>query len=223
MKENGHVATQTFHKAKRTPSRNKPRANMPKEYWGIDIAKFLIPRIGWTYLMIVLDWYTKKIVGWNVSLRSRACEWLDALEMGINSEFPDGVRGKGLRLTSDNGTQPTAISFMSEIPKKAGKELATLEIEQIFTSYDNPKGNADTERMMKTIKEEVVWLNEFESIEEAKEKIGNWIAEGYNKFYVHSALGYLSPEEFEESYYHGTIKEKDRQSLPLRERIFVLT
>jgi putative transposase len=189
MKEHGLTATQTIHKAKRTPERSKPKAERPRQYWGIDMTKFLISSIGWIYLVIVLDWYTKKIVGWNISLRSRAAEWKEALDMAIQREFPGGVRGSGLKLISDNGSQPTATSFM--------RDMATLGIEQIFTSYDNPKGNAETERVMRTIKEEIIWLNEFASFEEAKEKIGRWIQEDYNKLYMHSQLGYMSPEEFE--------------------------
>jgi len=193
MKEHGLMATQMVHKAKRRPQRSKPKAEMPRQYWGIDMTKFMIQAIGWVYLVIVLDWYTKKIVGWNISLRSRTLEWKSALEMAIEREFPDGVKGKGLMLISDNGSQPTSRSFI--------RDMATLGIKQIFTSYDNPKGNADTERMMRTIKEEVVWINEFESFEEAKDKIGGWIEEDYNKWYVHSGLGYRSPEEFEELYF----------------------
>ena len=189
MKGHGLPATQTIHKAKRTPERSKPRADRPRQYWGIDMTKFLVSSIGWIYLVIVLDWYRKKIVGWNISLRSRAAEWKEALDMAIQREFPGGVRGNGLKLISDNGSQPTATSFM--------RDMATLGIEQIFTSYDNPKGNAETERVMRTIKEEIIWLNEFVSFEEAKEKIGRWIQEDYNKLYVHSQLGYMSPEEFE--------------------------
>jgi len=97
------------------------------------------------------------------------------LEIAIAREFSEGVRDKGLKLISDNGSQPTAVSFM--------KDMATLGIEQIFTSYDNPKGNADTERMMRTIKEEVIWIEA-----------------DYNKLYVHSKLGYRFPEEFKELY-----------------------
>jgi putative transposase len=163
------------------------------------MTKFLISSIGWIYLVIVLDWYTKKIVGWNISLRSRAAEWKEALDMAIQREFPGGVRGSGLKLISDNGSQPTATSFM--------KDMATLGIEQIFTSYDNPKGNAETERVMRTIKEEIIWLNEFASFEEAKEKIGRWIQEDYNKLYVHSQLGYMSPEEFEARYEEERIRK----------------
>ncbi|MDL1971347.1 MAG: integrase core domain-containing protein [Candidatus Desulfofervidaceae bacterium] len=86
------------------------------------------------------------------------------------------------------------------------REMANLGIEQIFTSYDNPKGNADTERMIRTIKEEVIWLHEFTSLTEAREIIGSWI-EKYNREYVHSALGYLSPLEFEQKFYQNYCQE----------------
>jgi len=174
------------------PVRPKPQAERPQQYWGIDMTKFLIPSIGWVYLVIVLDWYTKKIVGWDLALRSRAAEWKQVLEQAVTTEFPDGVRGNGLSLISDNGTQPTAIAFM--------KTTATLGINQIFTTYDNPKGNADTERMMRTIKEEVVWLREFQSLTEAQEVIGRWIRVDYNQQYVHSALGYRSPVVFQQQF-----------------------
>ena len=82
------------------------------------------------------------------------------------------------------------------------KEMANVGVEQIFTSYDNPKGNAETERMMRTIKEEVIWQEEFQSLTEAKQKLEVWIR-SYKREYVHSALGYKSPREFEESYYEG--------------------
>jgi putative transposase len=55
------------------------------------------------------------------------------------------TREHGLMLMSDNGSQPTSLSFM--------KACSNLEVEQVFTSYNNPKGNADTERMMRTMKE----------------------------------------------------------------------
>jgi putative transposase len=188
MRENSLMASQTVHKAKRTSQRSKPRAERPRQYWGIDMTKFMVSSLGWVYLIVVLDWFTKKIVGWDLSLRGRSKEWRQALEVALEREFPYGVRGSGLKLISDNGSQPTSVSFM--------RDMVTLGIEQIFTSYDNPKGNADTERMMRTIKEEIIWLNEFSSLEEAKEKIGHWIEVDYNKFYVHSELGYRSPEEF---------------------------
>jgi len=196
MKEHNLMANQTIYRAKRAPQRSKPRADQPRQFWGIDMTKFMVNPLGWVYLVVVLDWFTKKIVGWDISLRSRSQEWKNALEQAVNQEFSEGVRGQGLKLVSDNGSQPTSTSFM--------KGMANLGIEQIFTSYDNPKGNADTERVMRTIKEEVIWLNEFESLQEAKEVIGDWIKNNYNRLYIHSSLGYRSPEEFEAEYYGRT-------------------
>ncbi|MDW7973366.1 MAG: DDE-type integrase/transposase/recombinase [Thermodesulfovibrio sp.] len=162
--------------------------------WGIDMTKFMISSTGWIYLILVLDWYTKKIVGHEVSLRGRTAEWREALDKALQAEFYEGVRGSGLKLISDNGSQPTSTAFM--------KDMAVLGIEQIFTSYDNPKGNAHTERVMRTIKEELIWVNEFSSFEEAKERIREWVG-FYNRFYVRNSLGYLSPEEYEIQYYEG--------------------
>jgi transposase InsO family protein len=153
------------------------------------MTKFLIPALGWADLVIVLDWDTKKIVGWNLSLRSRRQEWEAALAMGVPAEFPQGVRGAGVKLVSDHGSQPTASGFMAA--------LSTLGIEPVFTRDDNPKGNAETERLMRTIKDERRWLQEFRTLEAAREAIAQWITVDDTQRDVHSALGYRSPVEFE--------------------------
>ena len=150
---------------------------------------------GWSYLVIVLDWYSKKIVGHHLSSLSRATEWLDALEEGIQAQFENGVRGEGLKLVSDNGCQPTSTRFM--------KACHHLGVEQIFTSYNNPKGNAKTERMMRTLKEELIWLREWSSTYEAQKVVKEWIKK-YNKSYLHSAHGYRPPAWAEENYKEQT-------------------
>jgi transposase InsO family protein len=188
MREAALTVKRTRHAATRTP-RAKPQASRPRQVWGIDMTKFLIPALGWAYLVIVLDWYTKKVVGWDLALRSRRQEWEAALAMGLEAEFPEGVREAGLHLVSDNGSQPTATGFRAA--------MSVLGIEQVFTSYDNPKGNAETERLMRTIKEELLWLREFGSLADARSAISQWITVDYNERYVHSTLGYKSPLEFE--------------------------
>jgi transposase InsO family protein len=90
------------------------------------------------YLVLVLDWYTKKIVGHYAGLRAKTTHWLTALHLAVQRQFPHGSREHGLHLMSDNGRQPSSVTFM--------KAAATLGITQAFTSYNNPKGNADTER-----------------------------------------------------------------------------
>ena len=185
------VTKQTRNRAVRTP-REKPKASAPKQFWGIDMTKIYVQNWGWVYTTLVIDWYTKKIVGSHSGGRSRAREWLSALNEGLNGEFPRGVEGHNLSLVSDNGCQPTSIAFQ--------KECCQLEIKQIYTSYNNPKGNAETERVMRTLKEELLWLHDWHSEEEVSEAIRKWIVE-YNSDYPHSALGYRSPEQFERAYY----------------------
>jgi putative transposase len=72
--------------------------------------------------------------------------------MPVNRQFPDGARGQGVSLMSGNGCQPTSLAFM--------QVCAMLEIHQAFASYNNPRGNADTERFMRTLKEECLCLQE---------------------------------------------------------------
>ena len=116
-------------------SGDKPEATRPNEYGGMDMTKFILGSLGCCYLIVVLDWYTKKIVGWKLSLRGKTSEWKEALDRALCQKFPFGVRGQGLNLISDNGSQPNSVAFMIE--------TAGLGINQIFCSYDNPRGNAE--------------------------------------------------------------------------------
>jgi transposase InsO family protein len=171
-------------------NRNKPKAARVNQFWGIDMTKVMIPYWGWLYLVIVLDWFTKKIVGYSLSARSKANDWLDAVNMACNQQFPEGVTFKQdeLFLVSDNGSQPTSETFM--------RACSVMEIKQIFASYSNPKGNADTERVMRTIKEDFIWVSDYSSPVEFTEGFKVWV-ERYNSDYPHSSLNYLTPCQFE--------------------------
>jgi putative transposase len=96
-------------------------------------------------------------------------------------------------LVSDNGCQPTSTTFM--------QTCATLEIHQAFTSDNNPKGHADTERFMRTLKEECLWLQEWTCPLELMRALKDWLAQ-YNEHYLHAALGYQSPRQFERNYFN---------------------
>lgn len=74
--------------------------------------------------------------------------------------------------------------------------LVFLGIKQIFASYDNPKGNADTERAIRTIKEDFIWTNEFSNPVEFVEEFKRWVKD-CNDDYLHSSLGYLTPSQSE--------------------------
>ena len=187
------VKPNTRLKAIRTSQRSKPKPVRPRQWWGIDMTKVMVTGFGWMYIVAVLDWYTKKIVGYYAGIQCRSCHWLEALNDAVNSEFAGGVRDNGLSLMSDNGSQPTSVAFM-----KACREMG---INQAFTSYGNPRGNADTERIFRTMKEEMLWLREWHSPFELTEALSRWI-ENYNQSYLHSSLGYKSPQKFEEEYYN---------------------
>ncbi len=80
------------------------------------------------------------------------------------------------------------------------KACSNLEVHQAFTTYNNPIGNADTERMIRTIKEELIWLREWKGEAELSKALDKWV-KYYNRSYLHSALGYLTPVQTKEDYY----------------------
>jgi len=195
MKENSLLVKKNpLLKAKRESKPSKPRPDRPNQWWGIDLTKVLT-NSGWAYVVIVNDWFTKKILGSFVGERSRAAEWLEAVNQAVNLQFPEGIkesRDLQLNLMSDNGSQPTSLSFM--------REVGFLGIRQAFTSYCNPKGNADTERLCRTIKEEFLWLREWSSPAEIASEMPRFAAQ-FNEHYLHSALGYKTPNEFEKQWF----------------------
>lgn len=188
MREHNLTVKRKQYQAKRTPQRSKPKPTRVNQWWGIDMTKFCIDRLGWVYMVVLLDWYTRKIVGYHIGLQSKSADWLTALDMAVKEQCPEGAREYKLHLMSDNGSQPTSVSFINA--------CVTLNIEQAFTSYNNPKGNANTERVIRTLKEDCIWINEWESLNQAQQTIKQWIYD-YNYLYPHSALDDLSPVEFE--------------------------
>jgi len=175
-------------------NRSKPRAARPNQFWDIDMTKVMLESYGWLYLVIVLDWYTKEIVGYSLSIQSKTDDWLDALEMAINNRFPNGIRDtlkSDLHLISDNGCQPTSGRFRLN--------CSLAGIKQIFTTWSNPKGNSDTERVLRTLKEDLVWTYDWDNPFSFAEELDNWIKR-YNTDYPHQALMFKTPEEFHKSW-----------------------
>jgi transposase InsO family protein len=181
-------------KARRLTSGSKPRPEKPNSWWGVDMTKVLTKE-GWAYVVVVNDWFSKKILGSVVASRSRAPDWLEAVNRAVCRQFPGGIReaeNLDLNLMNDNGSQPTSLTFM--------RECRALGIRQAFTAYANPKGNADTERLIRTIKEELCWLQEWSSVEELATEMEKFV-EYFNDNYLHSALGYKTPNAFEDEWF----------------------
>lgn len=76
------------------------------------MTKVMIEGSGWQYVVIVIDWYTKKVVGRYCGAQAKTAHWLQALDAGLNQRFPQGAKGSHLQLMSDNGCQPTSNAFM---------------------------------------------------------------------------------------------------------------
>jgi putative transposase len=84
-------------RAKRTPTGKKPQPAKPHEWWGIDLTKVLVEGVGWMYIVVVLDWYTKTIVGHYAGRPCTAQHWLLALDMAVNRRFRREFRAKACR------------------------------------------------------------------------------------------------------------------------------
>ena len=154
------------------------------------MTKVMIPAFGWVYLHVVIDDEIKKLSSALMSLSNKSSDWIAALNEAVSLQFPNGIRESIVipELISDHGCQPTSTAFF--------KACSELGIQQIFASYSNPKGNADTERVIRTLKEDLVRPNKFDSVADFEKALNIWQKE-YNEDYLHSSLGYMTPYEYE--------------------------
>jgi len=188
MRQMGLSRPKIWHKPKRPKRVEKMRPVEPNRGWQIDMTSFVLSYMTTLYLVLVTDCYTRKIVGWTLDRRCTAGEWVSALRMGLESQ---GLTSKelcrGLVVRSDNGSQPCSKKFV-EYLGKAG-------VRGQYTGYNAPDDNAYVERVIRTVKEEEVWPNLYDSLSEARAAIEDYI-NWYNNERIHSALGYLTPSEF---------------------------
>jgi transposase InsO family protein len=92
MKENDLLVKENEKlKARRSASTSKPKPERPNQWWGIDMTK-VITEEGWAYVVIVNDWFTKKILGTFTGSRSQAADWLAALDEAVCRQFPGGIK-----------------------------------------------------------------------------------------------------------------------------------
>ncbi len=187
MHELGLCREKVWHRPWRPKRVEKMRPAKPDEGWQIDMTSFMLSDMSTVYLVGVIDCCTRQIVGWTLNRRARAVEWIAAVRMGLESK---GLFTKedcqGLVLRSDNGSQPCSKKFV--------EYLGSVGVKGQYTGYDSPDDNAYVERVFRTVKEEEIWPNEYDSFSEAHKAIEDYM-DYYNNERVHSALAYRTPNE----------------------------
>ena len=156
----------------------------PDQKWGVDIS-YVWTLEGWLYLAIVLDFYSRRIVGWAVSNRLKKDLALSALRRAIAVRAP----ATNLIHHSDRGSQYCSDDYL-QLLKDHGMISS-------MSGKGNCYDNAMVETVFKTIKSELVWRTRYQSQRQAEIAIGQYIDGFYNPRRRHSALGYISPIAFE--------------------------
>jgi putative transposase len=159
------------------------RAFRPNQLWVADIT-FVPTAGGFLYLAVVLDAWSRKIVGWSMANHLRTELVLDALEMAISQRRPDGVIHH-----SDQGSQYTSLAF--------GKRCREAGVRPSMGSVGDAYDNAMCESFFATLECELLERRRFTSKIEAKMACFSFIEGWYNPVQLHSALGYRSPMAYE--------------------------
>lgn len=196
MREEGLTRPRIWHRPYRPKRVEKMRPVRTTQAWQIDMTSLQLADLKGLFLVVVIDCFSREILGWTLDHRCRASEWTAAVRAALENR---GWRQKGdlegLTLRSDNGAQPCSREFV--------EYLGAVGIRGQYTGYSAPDDNAVVERVIRTIKEEEIWLNQYESWAEAHAAIDEYIR-FYNQERLHSALGYRTPREFAAA--HLTLK-----------------
>jgi transposase InsO family protein len=163
-------------------------AARPNQLWTSDIT-YIWTREGWLYLAIILDVFARRIVGYAMGARISASLVTSALQQALIHRQPPA----DVVLHSDRGSQ------------YASEEVRTMitahHLVQSMSGKGNCYDNAITETFFPTLKTEMIYWERFETREEARRKLFDYIEVWYNRQRLHSHLGYSTPEEFEQRFH----------------------
>lgn len=164
------------------------KADEPNEAWVSDIS-YISTQEGWVYCAMVLDLFSRKIIGLSVESHMTAELVLSALRQALTQRCPLA----GVVHHSDRGSQYTcqALKILAD------KHGVQLSMGKVANAYDN----AVAESFFHTLKTELIYFQSYKNLEEAKMNIFQYIYGFYNQKRRHSTLGYLSPAQFENEFY----------------------
>lgn len=177
--------TQSDHGLGVYPNRLKDRAITDlNQAWVADIT-YLRLQTEFVFLAAILDAYSRKVIGWNLSRRLDVSLTLTALESALRTRpIPPGVIHH-----SDQGVQYAAAEYV-HCAEGAGMLLS-------MSRRGQPRDNPQVESFFRTLKLEQVYLTEYHDFDDAYRQIGTFLEEVYNRKRLHSSLGYRPPTEFE--------------------------
>lgn len=161
-------------------------AEGPNEAWFADIT-YVKTRQGWLYLALVMDIWSRRIVGWSMGPNITAELADDALKMALARRNPP----EGCIHHSDHGSQYVSLLL--------SKTMRNHGVRPSMGSISSPWDNAAMESLMGIVKSECVHARTYATREEAALDLFEWIEVIYNRIRTHSALGFMSPAEFEEA------------------------
>ena len=164
----------------------------PDQVWVSDITYIRLKR-EFIYLAVIMDMFTRSIRGWQLCRSLDQQLTLTALKRALSDHVP-------LIHHSDQGGQYAATAYT---------DLLTSHGVQISMAAEGvPEENGHAERLLRTIKEEEVKLSEYYDFEDALTQIGYFIEQVYQYKRIHSALGYLTPVEFEAAWHRTQIEQE---------------
>jgi putative transposase len=166
------------------------RVSVPNRVWTSDIT-YIATKEGWLYLAVVLDMYSRRVVGW--SMQEQLVDELVA--NAFNAAWNQRKPATGLIVHSDRGFQYAGQSFR--------RVLSNHACIQSMSATGNCYDNAVTETFFHSLKVELVYRKTFVSRNEARKSIFEYIESFYNRQRLHSTLGYKCPVEFEELSFAG--------------------
>jgi putative transposase len=170
--------------SKRSEGRRKRpgyfQVTRPDELWHLDMRSIWIAEHGWCYLNAVIDCCTREITAWSLDVRCRAQEAIAVLDVAVDDRRV--ARGT-LTLGTDNGTAFTSRAFRARLAEHA--------ITHRRGGYRDPESQAFIESWFSKLKQRCVWREDFETLDEAREKIGRYIDRYHHR--PHSRLAYRTP------------------------------
>jgi putative transposase len=166
------------------------RVECPDQLWHLDMTSVWVAEHGWTYLNAMIDCCTREIVGWSLELRCRTDEAITLVDRAVTAR---GIPAESLTLGTDNGSAFTSRRFKSK--------LVELGVTHRRGGYRDPESQAFIESWFGKLKQRLVWRNEFETLDDARTAIADYIDSYHHR--PHSGLRYRTPADVRRTWEDG--------------------